>query len=282
VHAERVRIPVRATVRGGGRDRLCRAGQLCGGERVRVHAWVTARGCGRGRSFRAGNGAEGERARILRAGNREEGAGEGGARGRRHRAGNQPAAGGFDSRSKHRAGNCAVNRFRASSHRVITRATGRWSGEEAATPRRSSFGQPGEGEARRLRAKIVGWATIPRKAGRFRAKTSFGYPDGVGIGKTRDRVVIWATEWRWNLERISRKRRAAARRVFERAREFRGSRGNVARATGRRSFGKLETKCSLGEPSEDEGPVRRRKWKEGSKTRTGGQPRRRRCQASRE
>jgi hypothetical protein len=53
---------------------------------------------------------------------------------------------------------------------------------------------------------------------------------------------------------------------------FRGSREDVTRATGRRSFGKLEAKSKLGEPGRDKGSVRRRKWTEGSKTRTGGRP----------
>jgi hypothetical protein len=92
-----------------------------------------------------------------------------------------------------------------------------------------------------------------------------------GNGKTRDRhhsgnrIVM---KFRGSRENVPR---ATGGRCIGRLEMFRESRGNVTRATGRRSFGKLETKLQLGELSGDEGSVRRRKWKEGSKTRAGGQ-----------
>jgi len=93
----------------------------------------------------------------------------------------------------------------------------------------------------------------------------------VGIGKTRDRSLFGQP----NDDQVSGSRenvvRATGRRFFGRLEMFRGSREDVTRATGRRSFGKLEAKSKLGEPGSDEGPVRRRKWTEGSKSRAGGQ-----------
>lgn len=169
-----------------------RVGNCVGGERERSSRGQLREG-GRDRNFRAGN-CEGAGEHESSRGQPREEAGEGGARGRRFRAGNQAGTVGIDSRSSHRAGNCAVERFRASLHRVITRATEWWIGEEAATPRRPSIGQPKEGVNAETPGRNQRVGNYPVKVGRFRIEISFGYPDGIWNRKDSGPVIVWATE----------------------------------------------------------------------------------------